>query len=211
MKAITRLLATGMLCALSATAHAAVTYNIQGGKLTGASGVLVEGKKYDVSFVDGTCTTVYGKCDAINFAFNSKTGATLAAQALLDQVFVDGTAGQFDSDSTLTAGCNDESGCEVLIAYAAGFGDDTPLLTFQSVAAINRDANDPTQDQVTDAPPTFDAFSNTSTNRAQTFARFTLASAVPEPATWALMLAGFGLVGYVTRRRSRVGVATYGS
>jgi hypothetical protein len=29
-------------------------------------------------------------------------------------------------------------------------------------------------------------------------------SAVPEPATWAMMLGGFGLLGAATRRRNRV-------
>ncbi len=34
------------------------------------------------------------------------------------------------------------------------------------------------------------------------------AAAVPEPATWALMLAGFGMVGYAMRRR-RYGISVY--
>jgi len=33
------------------------------------------------------------------------------------------------------------------------------------------------------------------------------ATAVPEPATWAMMLAGFGLVGFAARRRARTSVA----
>jgi len=32
-------------------------------------------------------------------------------------------------------------------------------------------------------------------------------AAVPEPATWAMMLAGFGAIGYATRRRSRMAFA----
>lgn len=36
---------------------------------------------------------------------------------------------------------------------------------------------------------------------------FRLSSAVPEPSTWALMLAGFGMVGYALRRRPRLAYA----
>jgi hypothetical protein len=32
-------------------------------------------------------------------------------------------------------------------------------------------------------------------------------TAVPEPATWAMLVAGFGLVGYAARRRSRIAIA----
>jgi hypothetical protein len=35
------------------------------------------------------------------------------------------------------------------------------------------------------------------------------AAAVPEPASWALMLGGFGLLGATVRRRSRVARVTY--
>ena len=38
-------------------------------------------------------------------------------------------------------------------------------------------------------------------NTAEIYRQFTNAGAVPEPATWAMMLMGFGLVGGAMRRR----------
>ena len=57
------------------------------GELVGATGVNVGGTVYDVQFVDGSCIDVYGGCDEVSdFPFTTLADATLAAQALLDQV-----------------------------------------------------------------------------------------------------------------------------
>ncbi|MFS0771638.1 PEPxxWA-CTERM sorting domain-containing protein [Sphingomonas sp. 1P08PE] len=196
-KTTTRLLAAAILCALPATANAAATLKIENGKLTGASGVVVDGKTYDVTFADGKCATVYGKCDASNFTFTTRASATLAAQALLDQVFLDGSAGAFDSDPALTAGCSFVSSCESYIAYATG-----PIgtyETFEPVVALN------TKDRLADEVVTYEMkaqkFFDTAPASAANFALFTPTAAVPEPATWALMLAGFGLTATALRRR----------
>jgi hypothetical protein len=50
------------------------------------------------------------------------------------------------------------------------------------------------------APDRFDQLKQTDIN-------LSLAPAIPEPATWALMLAGFGVVGYSMRRRRNVAVS----
>jgi hypothetical protein len=50
------------------------------------------------------------------------------------------------------------------------------------------------------APDRFDQLKQTDIN-------LSLAPAIPEPATWALMLAGFGAVGYAMRRRRNVAVS----
>lgn len=41
-------------------------------------------------------------------------------------------------------------------------------------------------------------------NGLQTIATAQVAGAVPEPATWAMMIAGFGMVGFAMRRRQKV-------
>ena len=83
----------------------------------------MDGNLYDVQFLDGTCIGLYNGCDEISdFTFQTQSSAALASQALLDQVFLDGPLGNFDSDPTLTFGCSSFYECEVWTAdslYAA--------------------------------------------------------------------------------------------
>jgi hypothetical protein len=63
---------------------------------------LVDGSLYDVEFSAGTCIEMYNGCDEVSdFPFQTLASAVLASHALLDQVFLDGPAGNFDSDPTL--------------------------------------------------------------------------------------------------------------
>jgi hypothetical protein len=95
------------------------------GILTGATGVNVAGTLYDVSFQDGTCISVFSGCDAVSdFTFTQAT-ASVASAALLSQVFVDGSSGQFDSNTAITRGCTSERECDVF----------TPFLLTGDVAA----------------------------------------------------------------------------
>ena len=98
-------LAVGLV--LMAGGAQAATLNVVGGILHGASGVLVDGSLYDVQFLDGTCIDLYAGCvDASGFTFQTPEAALLASQALLDQVFLDGPAGNFESSPALTNGCS---------------------------------------------------------------------------------------------------------
>lgn len=99
-------------------ARATPSLIVSGGILTGAIGVDVGGSLYDVSFVDGTCTSVFGVCDQSHFDFTNELVAYAAAQALQDQVWVDGPAGNFDSHPDLTNGCTDVNECFAIIPYA---------------------------------------------------------------------------------------------
>jgi hypothetical protein len=88
------------------------------GVLTGATSVDILGAFYDVTFVEGTCISAFGGCDApSDFAFTSGDTALAAGQALLDQVFIDSSAGLFDSQPNKTFGC--ATNCSVLIPYAS--------------------------------------------------------------------------------------------
>jgi hypothetical protein len=88
------------------------TINVVGGQLMGASGVLVDGNLYGVQFLDGTCIDLFNGCDDVSdFTFQTEASATLASQALLDQVFLDGVDGAVDSLPSLTNGCEDATTC----------------------------------------------------------------------------------------------------
>lgn len=175
------------LALIATSPAAAATLVIDGsGHLTGATGVNVGGTLYDVTFQDGTCGSVFGACDAANFAFNSSGAADLAAQALLDQVFVDGLLGQFDSNPALTVTCLSLTACQFAIPYAV----QSSFVYFS--APVNYSA---AGDQVNSS--TFQVDLNLIADPNTSFAKFTLSAvpSVPEPATWAMMLLGFGGIG----------------
>jgi hypothetical protein len=103
---------------LAASNTSAATLNVVGGQLLGASGVIVDGSSYNVGFLDGTCIALYGGCDEVSdFTFQSSSAAELASLALLDQVFIDGSAGSFDSDPEFTNGCTSAALCGGVTPY----------------------------------------------------------------------------------------------
>ena len=114
-------LSVAVLCSLvAATESPAATPIVLGGQLLGASNVDVGGVLYSVEFLEGSCIDLFDGCDApADFTFTTQAAATAASQALLDQVFLDGAPGLFDSSPELTAGCYVVNGiCHVITAYA---------------------------------------------------------------------------------------------
>ena len=179
---------------VSTSASAATLLTDVNGDLTGATGVIVQGTSYDVSFLDGTCASLFSGCDSVSdFAFADRFLAALASEALLGQVFLDSSLGSFDSRPYLTRGCDDVLQCRVITPYALTSGGFTGsfadnLGTFDSVGTTINGSS----------------FA-TSQNPTVTFAVFTpsLTAAVPEPSTWAMMLVGFGFVGCGIRAAKR--------
>ena len=106
-----------LLLPTSAQASAMLVVDANG-ILTGAAGVLVNGHLFDVGFVEGTCTEVFGVCAEAHFAFTTEATALAAAKALIDQVFLDVAGlGDFDSDPMLTLGCFFPANCWALTPY----------------------------------------------------------------------------------------------
>ena len=172
----------------------AATLIIDGnGQLTGAQGVDVQGTLYDVAFVDGTCAAVFNGCDSVSdFQFQS-TLAVTAGQSLLAQVFLDGNAGQFDTNPALTSGCENIGFCTVLTPF---FVQNTALDTSwtQNFSSENGDVSRQVQ-----IPQTV----TTTNSSGFVWARFSLASSpVPEPGTWLMMILGLGAIGGMMRGRS---------
>ncbi len=83
---------------------------------SGATGVNVGGSLYDVSFVDGSCATLFTDCGgdrnagAVDFAFTTEEGATLASSALLTLFNAPGN-GAFTADPNSINGCSSVSLC----------------------------------------------------------------------------------------------------
>jgi hypothetical protein len=174
-------------------AVAAPVLQVSGGKLLGAEDVDVGGVLYDVALQDGTCAEIFTGCDeATDFVFTTQASAALAAQALLDQVFVDGPPGSgigFDTLPDLTAGCfNSPLNCVAWVPYGAP--------GFPVMGAWNKFGN--TQDLVY-GPASLSA---TTGADIDVWARFTHAasSAVPEPS--AFLLLGCGIAAVILVRRT---------
>lgn len=203
-----KLLFAAMLAGFVVAPGHAATFIVNGSnKLTGANGVEVLGGIYNVEFIDSTCSAIFGGCDEqSDFLFQTSTEALAAAQALIDQVFLDGPQGNFDTHPELTLGCTALHSCMALVPYQ---------LVVQANPAVNAGAaiNGPLD--VEDYAAFSGAFvsDNLGTYQAAplvTYARFTLVQApppppaVPEPTSWALMIGGLGLVGATIRRRTTV-------
>jgi hypothetical protein len=187
------LLAAAAAFFLSAPAFAA-TLTIQDGRLMGATGVVVDGVDFNVTFADGVCSSLVVGCSSLgSFTFATRASASLAALALMDGVLVDSADGNFDSHPELTAGCSSSLECLTLIPYASS----AELVWY--VSPINTPALFPLQLRNS----VISRAMNTSASPTMTFAIFSPSSSpVPEPAAWAMMLVGFGAVGYSMRRRN---------
>jgi hypothetical protein len=139
-----RALASFVALFFAVSSASAATLNVVGGQLLGASGVDVGGTLYNVEFIKGSCIALYDGCDSPDdFIFNTESAALLASQALLDQVFIDGVSGNFDSVPPLTVGCENANRCDAFTPYrraviqvfaaaarnrSPGFGNDTTFL-----------------------------------------------------------------------------------
>jgi hypothetical protein len=181
-----------VLSGLSVSGVSAATLNVVDGLLVGASDVFVSGAGwYDVNFVDGTCIGLFDGCDADDdFDFGSPVHANSAAQALVDQVFIDGPDGLFNTNPGLTLGCGDPSRCVVTIPHTVL---DEPL--FMSAITMNN---------VGTGNAGWTIFSNildTSIYDLKVFAQFELVTAVPLPAAfWLFGTVLIGLIGYRKRK-----------
>ena len=193
----------GVVCAVWVGSARAATLHVDAsGTLTGASDVVVNGHAYDVAFVEGSCASLYFPCLFESaFAFSTAADAEAAAQALLDQVFLDVAAGPFDTQPALTNGCSEPNSCSAFVPYGL-FVEEHAVTVFTRTAHNSSEAPGNFLDVT--GGNTFDANFNT-TNRAESvWAVFTGRQlfAVPEASSAILLLTG-SVALFGVRRRAR--------
>lgn len=184
--------ASGTLLLLCPQEASAATHIVNAnGQLTGATGVLVGGTAYDVEFVDGTCSAIFTGCDSPSDFILTGPQALAAANALLEQVFTNSAAGSFDTIPSLTLGCESDFLCRTLIPSQQAFNSSST-----SILASYNGSQDIDGVGFAILGGGFDSTLTEGFN----FARFKV-SAVPEPATWLMMLIGFAAIGIGQRGR----------
>jgi hypothetical protein len=177
-----------MVAWMPTTTASAATLVVSGGQLLGASDVDVNGTLYDVEFLDGTCVALFGGCDEVSdFTFHTEYDARDASRALLNEVFIDGVEGPFDTRAELTFGCNDTTMCNAVTPY--GLVVRNTIMVFR---AVNH--NTETQDLIT--ANTTGKKLDYATYSSSVYAVWTV---VPEPGTG--LLVGLGLVALCARGR----------
>jgi hypothetical protein len=149
---------------------------------TGVDGLVVDGTTYNVTFTPGTYTNVFS-VTAPTF-LNNSTGASDAAVDLA--AALNSLAGAPPPSSEFTE----------FIPYAApdNLGDFLSSFVYgaNTIYAALNSANESDTTNFASRPPTYETG----------FAVFTTVAAVPEPATWAMMILGFAGVGFMAYRRS---------
>lgn len=191
-----------LLLSLYSSAQANVILNVNSsGVLLGASGVIVNGQSYDVQFTNGSCNSLFSNCDPTKFTFHDSVSATAAAQALLDQVFIDlSPTMNFDSNPGLTNGCSLPDACQVLTPFANLGSDFKAADSFNASATFSSDHTDEKFVFIA-----YDTINHDLGPQDFTFAIWTT-STVPEPTTLLLLGLGYLVHSCVLMRRRRKSV-----
>ncbi len=186
-------LAAALMVAAIAATPANATPILQGTAttLTGINGLVVGSSTYNVSFVDGTCASVYGVCDAAHFTFGTQINANAAAQAILSAI-----AGTFFDTHVGTVGCTNVSGCQMFVPFGINASSNVVL-----GIAINLYSG---SDLV--SPNNTSQSTDTTSQSSNVYTVFSLAPAteVPEPFTLSLFGAGIGGLAFIRRNRKKV-------
>jgi len=196
-------------CAFVLSAHAGAAPVLlvdDNGILTGAKGVEVSGKLYNVTFADGTCAELFNGCGPSTFAFRDRYSAEAAVYALFNQVLVDGPMGNFDSSPNKVRGCGNLYACSSLIPYdLLTSGGNTYVMLLAAFNHRFEYSQFGPNDIVTGGGLLDRSTADDEAINPRNYAIFELApppSSIPEPASIALMGLAMASLALTRRRKS---------
>jgi hypothetical protein len=202
---VRKILALAAVAAASLTspaiAQSAKLTTNSSGQLTGATGLNLGALgTYDVSLVEGTCASLFNNCNSnSDFAFTNQADATTAGNALLGLI---AGAASFNANPDLTFGCGPTyvSQCLMLIPYQVDSRGNVSIANATNNSSVYGVADTTSYSSlnlnISDV--------STANDSSRVYAKFTQSpTAVPEPASWAMMLFGFGAVGMSLRSRQQ--------
>ena len=173
--------------------------------LTGIDNLKVGSNYYNVTFNNGGCSANYSSC-TIGSTFEFSQSAANSVADVLESVL--DTAG-VTFNANKVKGCTGagSGACNILITFAVtNGGNSKPVFNYDAITIAG---NSTTGSATYSGMPTL---GTKGTNGGElkgvnyTDAVFTQVS-LPEPATWAMMLVGFAMVGYAMRTRRSVSIA----
>ena len=165
------------------------------GILTGALGVNVSGTLYNVSFVDGSCNSVFNGCSDGSFTFSTALDAAAASLAILNDILIDRPGHLFDTIPDLTRGCTFPGQC--LIFTPSFILGGTSFV--QASGVLNSFNNAIDRVGVNNIPSTLDFLPDTK----RTWAVWSVPQTVPLPPAFPLLVGGFGLLLRRGRKRTQ--------
>ena len=171
----------------------AATLTTSGSLITGATDIVVGSSTYDVSFGDGTCSGLFGGCDAqSDFPFGNVTDA-LAAMDALDTLFISSSVSVAEAFNGCSGGGFNISGCLIYTPYKLNSGGVDPSLDVAQIQFLENVTN--IVGMLSSTASVLDNTVNPNFGDNATYAVWTLTAAVPVPAS--VWLFGSGLLGLI--------------